>query len=142
MATVAVKRSELVRALPTFSEAAELIDLDPSGITRAVDRLGIAPEMWGRREKHLRVADVLRIATVAQRASVEEVAGALLDRTEQHHPILVPQVRSEIDRFLAELPEPVAGSDDTVISDLRAELPKRWAQRAEGIYRRHAGSSK
>lgn len=127
--------------MPTFSEAAELIGLDPSGITRAVDRLGIEPEMWGAREKHLRVADVLRIAGDAQRASLEEVAGALLDRAEQSHPALIDHVRSEIDRFLSELPEPSPGDQDAFVAELRSELPKRWAERAEAIYRRHARNS-
>jgi hypothetical protein len=141
MATPTLSRSELVRALPTFSEAAELIGLDPSGITRAVERLGIEPEMWGAREKHLRVADLLRIVTHAQRASLEEVAGGLLDRTERDHPELVDHLGDEIDRFLAELPEPSASDPDAFVAELRSELPKRWAERAEAIYRRHARSS-
>jgi hypothetical protein len=40
-------RADTVRTLPTYQEAAELIEIHPSGITRAVAKLGIQPELWG-----------------------------------------------------------------------------------------------
>jgi hypothetical protein len=57
-------RADVVRTLPTYREAAELIEIHPSGITRTVARLGIVPQLWGGVEKHLRVVDVLRIAAL------------------------------------------------------------------------------
>ena len=72
-------RADAVRTLPTYQEAAELVEIHPSGITRAVAKLGIVPQLWGGVEKHLQVVDVLRIAAQARRASVEEVAGGLLE---------------------------------------------------------------
>lgn len=141
VATPTRSRSDLVRALPTFSEAAKLIGLDPSGITRAVERLGIEPEMWGAREKHLTVSDLLRIAEQAQRASLEEVAGGLIERTERDHSEQLDHITAEIDRFLDRLPEPSASEPAAFVTELRAALPKRWAERAEAIYRHHARSS-
>ena len=47
MATVRTPtRADWIRALPTYQEAAELIEIHPSGITRAVAKLGIQPELW------------------------------------------------------------------------------------------------
>lgn len=64
--------SEHVQALPKLGDAARMIGLDASGITRAIQRLAIEPLRWGGRDKHLRIADVLRIGATAQRASLEE----------------------------------------------------------------------
>ncbi len=69
-----------------------------------VRELSIEPQRWGRRDKHLEVAQVLQIARFAQRASLEEVAGSILEWTEQNHPDAVEQTATEIDAFFAELP--------------------------------------
>lgn len=106
MATVRTSaRADVVRTLPTYHEAAQLIDVHPSGITRAVAKLGIVPELWGGTEKHLRTVDVLRIAAQARRASVEEVAGALLARAAKDSE-LQRSVKAEIDRYFAEIDRP------------------------------------
>lgn len=42
-------------------------------MSRAVRALGVDPQRWGHRDKHLEVAQVLQIARVAQRAA--RVAG-------------------------------------------------------------------
>ena len=140
MATT-LTRSDYVRALPTFSVAAELIGVDPSGITRAVERLGIEPEMWGGREKHLRVLDLIRIASQAQRASVEEVAGGLVELVGRDHPDQAARLAEEVDRCLAELPAPQAVGEEAFVTELRSALPRHWAEQAERIYRRHLTSS-
>lgn len=141
MAVDVHSHSEAIRALPTFSAAADLIGIDPSGITRLVKRLGIEPQMWGKREKRLTVADLLTLAIHAQRTSLEEVAGGLLEQTEQDHPQQVSHVTAEIDRFFDALPEPTAADPDVFIADLHAALPEPWASEAEAIYRRHAFNS-
>lgn len=131
-------RSEYVQALPKLSDAAELIGLDPSGVTRALQRLGIEPLRWGGRDKHLAIADVLTIAASAQRASLEEVAGNLLTWAGQEHPEHVDAFTAEIDTFFAALPAPTAQEPDAIVAELRAALPKRWAAKAERIWREHA----
>lgn len=142
MATAQVSaRSDVVRALPTYQEAAELIEIHPSGITRAVAKLGIVPELWGGGEKHLRVVDVLRIAAQARRASVEEVAGGLLERASDDS-ARQETVRAEIDRYFAEVhraAKPVP--EEAFMAELRDALPGRYAKQAERIYRRYARSS-
>jgi len=141
MAHASTTRSEYVQALPKLSDAAEFIGLDPSGITRAIQRLGIEPERWGGRDKHLAIADVLTIAANAQRASLEEVAGNLLTWAESKHPEHLDAFTAEIDAFFAALPAPRAQAPDAFVAQLRAALPKRWAAKAEDIWREHAAGA-
>lgn len=138
MAYPPVTRSKYVPALPKLSDAARMIGLDASGITRAIQRLGIEPLRWGGRDKHLEVSDVLRIAVSAQRASLEEVAGNLLTWAEEAHPEQVDAFTAELDAFFAALPAPAPRAPDDFVAELRSALPKRWAAEAERIWREHA----
>jgi hypothetical protein len=142
MATVQTPaRADAVRSLPTYQEAAELIEIHPSGITRAVAKLGIVPQLWGGVEKHLTVVDVLRIAAQARRASVEEVAGGLLERA-TNDPARQEAVRAEIDRYFAEVHRPGRhASQDAFLAELREALPGKYARQAERIYRRYVENS-
>ena len=128
-------RGEYVRALPTFTEAATLIGIDPSGVSRAVKKLEIEPLPWGNREKHLAVADVLRIAIHANRLALEEVGGGLLDWAEREHPAQAETIRAEIDAFTASMPAPLSTPEDQFFAELRAGLPAAAAERAIEIYR-------
>lgn len=138
MAPTTTTRSDYVRALPKLTDAAELIGLDASSVTRAIQRLGIEPLRWGGRDKHLAIADVLTIAASAQRASLEEVAGSLLEWAEREHPEHVDVFTAEIDAYFAALPAPKAQQPEAFVAELRAALPKHWATKAEEIARRHA----
>jgi hypothetical protein len=137
-AVVARTRSEHVRSLPTLSQAAGFIGLDTGGMSRAVRSLGIEPQRRGRRDKHLGASEILQVARVAQRASLEEVAGAILEWTESNHPEAAAQTTAEIDAFFAQLPEPTAAPPDEFLAELRAALPEPWARKAEEIWRAYA----
>src|ERR1700684_1924224 len=115
-------RTDQVRSLPTLSQAARFIGLDTGGMSRAVRSLGIEPQRWGRRDKHLTGAQVLQIARVAQRASLEEVAGNILEWIERTHPDAAQRTTAEIDAFFAELPAPVVTPADEFIAELHAAL--------------------
>lgn len=134
MSTATTRRADFVAALPTYTDAARFIGIDPSGITRAAKRLGIEPIPWGNREKHLAVADLFRIAIDAKRAALEEVGGELLDWAEREHPDQAEAIRAEIDAFFASLPPRKAADPDELIADLRAGLPPHAAERAIDIY--------
>ncbi len=142
MATVDATSTEYIRALPTLSRAAELIDISPAGITRGIEDLGLETIPWGRREKHLAVGDLLRLATHLRRASIEEVAGGLLQDVERDHPEQVSAINAEVDRFFDALPTRRPSQQDEFLAELRGALPKRYAEQAEAIYLRHASSSK
>jgi hypothetical protein len=139
-ATANQLRTARVRSLPTLSQAAGFIGMDTGGMSRIVRSLGIEPQRWGRRDKHLESVQVLQIARVAQRASLEEVAGSILDWTEQNHPDAVQRTTAEIDAFFAELPPPTAAPADEFVAELHAALPRQWADKAEAIWRAHATS--
>lgn len=146
MATVDAIRgaipTEYVRALPTLSRTAELIDISPAGITRGIDELGLKPLPWGRREKHLAVEDLLRLAAHLRRASIEEVAGGLLEDVERDHPEQVDAIKAEINRFFDVLPPRRPAERNEFLAELHGALPRRYAKQAEAIYLRHASSSK
>jgi hypothetical protein len=142
VATNAVSRAEYVRARPTFTEAATLLGLDPSGVSRAVKRLGLEPMLWGNREKHLAVADVLQIAIHSHRFALEEVGGELLDWAEREHPDQADTIRTEIETFFAGLPDPEPTPPDQFIAELRAALPPEAAERAIEIYLELGASTK
>ena len=99
--------------------------------------LGITPVEWGRRERYLQIPDVLLIATHARRNAVEEVAGGLVELAELQAPELAGWVTTEAEQFLAALPAPEPEDSDTFLAELRSELPGKWADRAEAIYRRY-----
>lgn len=139
-ATAAHPRADRVRSLPTLSQAAAFIGLDTGGMSRIVRSLRIEPQLWGRRDKHLEVSQVLQIARVAQRASLEEVAGSVIDWTEQNHPEALERTTAEIDAFFAQLPAATVAPADRFVAELHAALPERWAHKAEEIWRAHAGS--
>ena len=108
MATTDAARTAYVRALPTLSRAAELIDISPAGVTRGIEDLGLEPLPWGRREKHLAVGDLLRLAVDLQRASIEEVAGGLVEDVERQYPDQLGAINVEVDRFFHGVASPPA----------------------------------
>jgi hypothetical protein len=139
-AIAAHPRADRVRSLPTLSQAAGFIGLDTGGMSRIVRSLGVEPLRWGRRDKHLDANQVLQIARVAQRASLEEVAGSVIEWTEKNHPEALERTTAEIDGFFAQLPAPTATPADQFVAELHAALPEHWARKAEEIWRAHAGS--
>lgn len=142
MATADATRTAYVRALPTLSHAAELIDISPAGITRGIEELGLEPIPWGRREKHLAVGDLLRLAAHLQRAAVEEVAGGLLEDVERQHPAQLGAIDAEVGRFFAALPPRRPDRPEHFLAELHDALPERYAKQAEAIYLHHAANSK
>jgi hypothetical protein len=67
-----------------------------------------------------------------------KVAGSILEWTEQNHPEAVQQTTAEINAFFAELPSSTAAPADEFVPELRAALPRQWADKAEAIWRAHA----
>jgi hypothetical protein len=96
-------RAGYVAALPTFAQSAAMIGIHPSGIGRAVKRLGIEPVRWGNRDKHLSVADLMRLAIDAHRETVQTVASRLLEQVGREHPDQAAAIQADIDAFLAGL---------------------------------------
>lgn len=126
------------RALPTFKQAAALIEIDATGIGRAVRRLELTPVKWGGREKRLQVVDLLRIAAHARRATVNEVAAGLLNLVSSSHPDMVDDIRREVDRYFAEVhSKPNAQPADEFLAEVASALPGEHAETVAKIYRRY-----
>jgi hypothetical protein len=142
MATVETRPAQFVRCLPTLSRAAALIDVSPAGITRGVEELGIEPIPWGRREKHLSVEDLLRLAIHLQRAPLEGVAGGLLEEVERDYPEQVEAVSGDVDLFFESLPARRPSSREDFLGELYDSLPPKYAKQAAAIYLRYADNSK
>ena len=99
------------------------------------------PIPWGRRQKHLGVEDLLRLAAHLRRASAEEVAGGLQEEVERDHPKQADAINAEIDRFFDSLPQRRAEQPDRFVAELHEALPERYAKQAEAIYLRHAAKA-
>lgn len=134
MAVSAPLSHEYVAALPTYRQAAELIGMDPSGVSRRIKQLNIKPVRWGNREKRLRVVDLLEVARGAHRNPLEAVAGELLERTGRLHPEQVEAIQAEIDGYFDTLPAPTAVPEDDFIAQLRAGLPPQTAEAMIELY--------
>jgi hypothetical protein len=106
MPEVTVDRAGYVAALPTFAQSAAMIGIHPSGIGRAAKRLGIEPVRWGNRDKHLSVADLMRLAEDAHRETVQTVASRLLEQVAREHPDHAAAIRADLDAFTSELAPP------------------------------------
>ena len=94
----------------------------------------------GGLEKHLRALDVLKIAAQARRATIEEVAGGLLEGASSD-PVQHEAVRAEIDEFLADRQPAQPAAPEEFLAELREALPRKYAKQAERIYRRYVESS-
>jgi hypothetical protein len=110
MPDVTADRAGYVAALPTFAQSAMIIGIHPSGIGRAVKRLGIEPIRWGNRDKHLSVADLMRLAEDAHRESAQTVAGRLLELVAREHPDQLAAIRADLEGFAAELARTSTGT--------------------------------
>jgi hypothetical protein len=103
MPDVTTHRAGYIAALPTFAQSAAMIGIHPSGIGRAVKRLGIEPLRWGNRDKHLSVADLMSLADDAHRETRQTVASRLLDHVVREHPSQAAAIRADIESFFAGL---------------------------------------
>jgi hypothetical protein len=128
MPDVTAERAGYVAALPTFAQSAAMIGIHPSGIGRAVKRLGIEPVRWGNRDKHLSVADLMRLADDAHRESLQTVAGRLLEQVTREHPDQIGAIQADIDAFSSEVAPP---RSKTV---LRSPLEPDTARRLVALY--------
>lgn len=123
-----------LQALPTLAQTAEILDVSRAWVTRAVKEMGIVAIPWGNREKHLEVADVLRLGIRAKRHGLEAIAGELVDRTVQQHPEQADVIKTEIDEFFASLQAPAPAEPDEFVAFLRDALPTATADEAVKRY--------
>src|SRR4051794_6575122 len=102
MAGVA-ERIDVLTGYPTLSAAATMLGVSASTLSRRED---LKAEPRGERDKVLRAAEVMRLAVVYRRRSLNEVAADLLAYARKHAPSSVELIDEEIESFVEQLAQP------------------------------------
>jgi hypothetical protein len=118
-------------AYPTLSQAAKLLGVSPSTLSRRSD---VLYEAMGARDKRLPATEVLRLAATYRKRSINEVAFDLIIYAREHAPTHVPEVEQEVERFFGLLAPPSVSERD-FLADARAALPEDVYLEVERAYR-------
>lgn len=76
-------RTDVLSGYPTLNAAARMLGISPSTLCRRKD---LAAEARGERDRILRAREVMRLATVYRRRSLNEVGAELLVYARKHAP--------------------------------------------------------
>ncbi len=87
-----------VIAYPTLSDAARMLGVSPSTLSRRND---IPFERMGDREKHIRPSDVLRLADLYRKVPVSQVAADLIDYARPQGEPAATYVENEVEEYYA-----------------------------------------
>jgi len=135
----ATDRIASLEAYPNLSVAAEFIGVDASTLSRRED---LRAERRGDRDRVLRATEVLRLATIYRKRSLNDVAEGLIDYAKRVSPDEGERVREEVESFfeghtisdsqrseflaLARrlLPEPVYKEVEAAVTEQHAALPE------------------
>jgi hypothetical protein len=123
-------------AYPTLSRTAGFLGVSPSTISRRGD---VAVELMGARDKRVTAAEVLRLAAIYRKRSINEVALDLVEYAREHAPAQASAVEEEVERFFDELPPPVLNARD-FLADLKLAVPDAVYRQVERIY--HASDTR
>jgi DNA-binding transcriptional MerR regulator len=103
MATALRDRVDALRAYPTISAAAKMLGVSASTLSRRED---LVSEARGERDKVIRPRELMRLALVHRKRSLNEVAASLMAHARATAPETVDSVEEEIEAFVSELEEP------------------------------------
>jgi hypothetical protein len=98
METTTIDRAESLRAYPTLSAAARMLGVAPSTLTRREDVESLAR---GSRDLVLAPGEVLRLATVYRKRSLNEVAADLIALAGSHGTEDAARVEEAVEAFFA-----------------------------------------
>lgn len=105
MAGGVMDRVDALRGYPTLSTAAKILGVSASTLSRRDD---VQTESRGERDKVVRPAELLRLALVYRKRSLNEVAADLLAHARQHASDTVEGIDEEIESFVEQLEQPSA----------------------------------
>jgi hypothetical protein len=121
----------LLQAYPTLRQAAKMIGVTPSSLSRR----SLAFEQAGR-EKRLAPSIVLELAAYYRKRDEYEVGGALVDYALEHAEEYAPQVEAEVDAYLRATTDRDAPLEaDHFLAELRRSLSEDTYERVARIYR-------
>lgn len=115
---------------PTLTRAAQMLGVSGSTLSRRKD---LQAERMGERDRRVPAAEVMRLAVIYRKRSLNEVASDLIDFAQQHAPAQAGVVEDELERFFAELGAPVI-SDEKFLTEAKRALPADLYAEVERIY--------
>ena len=118
-------RSEVL-AYPTLTQAAEMMGVAPSTLSRRKDLQAIR---LGERDRRVLPIEVMRLSDRYKKVSINGVAAELIEYAHRNAPEHQVAIESQVDGYLASRPEPGVSMSANDFMDLaRAELPKELAE--------------
>jgi hypothetical protein len=99
MTRATLERTDSLRFHPNLTATAEMLGVSASTISRRSD---LQVELRGERDRVLAPAEVLRLAGVYRRRSLNEVALDLLEHARTLDPSQLSDVEAEIEQFFAD----------------------------------------
>lgn len=122
-------------AYPTLTEAAELLAVSASTLSRRKD---LAFEAMGSRDKRVPAGEVLRLAAVYRKRSINEVAADLIGYAREHASSQVSAVEEDVECFFDQLEQPAPHGRD-FLAEAKQALPRKLYREVERAYRAGAG---
>jgi hypothetical protein len=116
-----IERDRSLAGYPSLSAAAVMIGVATSTVSRRGD-LDVTDR--GARDRVLAAAEVLRLAAIYRKRSLNEVAGALIAYAEQRAPQEAERIEREVEAFFADRSSDAPQRRSTeLLDELRAHLP-------------------
>lgn len=122
-------------AYPTLTQAAALLGVSASTLSRRED---LTWEQMGERDKRVPAAEVLRLASIYRKRSINEVAADLVNYTREHAEGCADQIEEEIERFFESLAAP-SRPGDQFLAEAKRALPAALYTQVERVYREGRG---
>lgn len=124
-----IERDRSLAGYPSLSAAASMIGVATSTLSRRGD-LDVTDR--GARDRVLAPREVLRLAAIYRKRSLNEVAGALIEYAELRAPAEAARIENEVEAFFADR---VSGDSprqgDDLLEELRAHLPSELYEEVE-----------
>lgn len=108
-----MEHTESLQAHPNITTAAAMLGVSAATVSRRDD---LASERRGERELALAPAEVMRLAAIYRKRSLNEVAQALVVYATENAPEQVEQVEDEIENFIAARREPTVDRQEFLAS--------------------------
>jgi DNA-binding transcriptional regulator YdaS (Cro superfamily) len=116
-------------AYPTLTEAARLLAVSASTLSRRDD---LRAERMGERDRRLPAGEVMRLAALYRKRSLNEVAADVVDYAAQHAPKQATAVEGQIEAFFAE--HQAQALKGAFLDEARRALPDELYREVERVY--------
>lgn len=118
-------------AFPTLSQAAALLTVSPSTLSRRED---LVYEAMGERDKRVPPLEVLRLAAIFRKRPLREVADDLTGYARSHAPDWAPQIEATLAAHVERLESQLLRERE-FLTEARRTLPRPLYREVEQAYR-------